>query len=182
MTRWAIVEKAVLAAQVTTILASSYPRVDSRWWAVWVVVVATVVGYALLDHRARRGRPGRATAVRQLAANMAVSLVAMAALGVLVPGRANGVAVADALLFAYVVGLMTTLYDRWASAAWVRATPEPSREVRAPRAAGAHSAGTCSSSTRRNSTACSSSAAANSSTVRRSSRALCRALSMSSAS
>ena len=112
----AVVEKVVLAGLLTTILVSSYPRVDARWWAVGVVVAGTVLVHAaVLAWRLRTGRPGPRGIVGQLAVNTAISLVAMAVLAALVSGhRVTGVALADAVLFAYVVALVTTLYDRWA--------------------------------------------------------------------
>jgi hypothetical protein len=123
VTAWAVSEKAVLAGLVTAVLASSYPRVDVRWWAVCVVVAGTVLVHACLEvARLRSGRRGPSRAGTQLAWNTGVSLVAMAVLATLLSGgRASGVAFGDALLLAFVVALVTTLYDRWASAAWVRA-------------------------------------------------------------
>lgn len=114
----AVAEKVVLAGVLTAILASSYPRVDTRWWAVVLVVGGTVLVHAaVLAWRLRAGRPGPRGLAGQLAVNTVVSLVAMAVLAALVSGhRVTGVAVGDAVLFAYVVALVTTLYDRWAPA------------------------------------------------------------------
>jgi hypothetical protein len=111
----AVVEKAVLAGLVTTILASSYPRVEVRWWATWVVVAGTVVAHAALQGwYLRTGRPAPRGLAAQLAWNTAISLVGMAVLAwVVAGGRRSGVAPGDALLLAYVVALITTLYDRW---------------------------------------------------------------------
>ncbi|WP_051681742.1 hypothetical protein [Cellulomonas sp. HZM] len=131
VTAWAVVEKALLAGLVTTILVSSYPRIDARWWAALLVVSATVLVHCGIQvWRLRAGRPGPTSLGRQLALNTAVSLVAMGVLTALVSGsRTTGVALGDAILFAYVVALVTTLYDRWAPAGWARATGTTARRV-----------------------------------------------------
>jgi hypothetical protein len=119
-----VLEKVVLAGTVTTILVSAFPGVDTRWWAAWLVVAGTVLVYAALDvWRLRTGRTGPTGLGGRLALNTGVGLVAMAVLTWLVPGASSSsVAIFDAVLFAYVVALITTLYDRWAPASWVRRT------------------------------------------------------------
>ena len=120
VTRWAVVEKLVLVGLVTTILVVSYPRIEARWWAAWIVVAGTVLVHAAVQvWRLRTGRTGLTSLGAQLALNTAISLVAMAVLTALLSGVR--VSLVDAALFAYVVALITTLYDRWAPAAWTRA-------------------------------------------------------------
>lgn len=125
VTVWAVVEKVVLVGLVTTILVLSYPRIEARWWAAWVVVAGTVLVHAAIQAwRVRTGRRAPTGLGAQLALNTAISLVAMGALTILLSGARPGVPVVDALLIAYVVALITTLYDRWAPATWTRGVAE----------------------------------------------------------
>lgn len=112
---WALAEKVALAGLVTTILVLSYPRIEARWWAAWLVVAGTVLVHAAVQAwRLRSGRRGPDGLGGQLALNTVISLVAMGALVALVWGvGATGASLADAILIAYVVALITTLYDRW---------------------------------------------------------------------
>ncbi|MBT0993866.1 hypothetical protein KIN34_06145 [Cellulomonas sp. DKR-3] len=120
VTRWAVGEKVVLVGLVTTILVSSYPRIDARWWAAWAVVAGTVLVHAALQGwRLRSGHHGPTRLGPQLAANTLISLVAIVALTALVSGgRSADVPLVDAVLIAWVVALVTTLYDRWVPSAW----------------------------------------------------------------
>ncbi|GEL93984.1 hypothetical protein [Cellulomonas composti] len=136
VTRWAVVEKVVLVGLVTTILVLSYPRIDARWWAAWVVVAGVVLVHAAVQvWRVRTSRTGPTSLPGLVALNTAISLVAMSVLAALVAdGRTGDVALVDALLMAFVVGLMTALYDRWAPESWTARRGEP-----APLTAGADS-------------------------------------------
>lgn len=127
LTRRALVEKVVLAGLVTAVLVSAYPRIDARWWALAVVVGGTVLVHAaILAWRLRTGRPGPSRLPAQVAVNTVVSLVAMGVLEAIVGrGRTTGADVGDALLLAYVVALVTTLYDRWAPAQAAVRAPRP---------------------------------------------------------
>lgn len=141
VTRWAVGEKAVLVGMVTTILVAAYPRVEARWWVAWVVVAGTVLVHAGVQAwRLRSGHDGPTRLGAQLAANTLISLAAMAVLAALVSrGRPADVALVDALLIAWVVALVTTLYDRWVPAAWAEGPtsdgpmgPRPDRREEAP--------------------------------------------------
>jgi len=127
---WALAEKVVLAGLVTTILVLSYPRVEARWWAAWLVVAGTVLVHAGVQAlRVRTGRRGPDGLGGQLALNTLISLVAMAALTALAPGGRTGASLADAVLIAYVVALITTLYDRWSPRSATRPADRPRESV-----------------------------------------------------
>jgi hypothetical protein len=106
---WHVVEKVVLAGLVTLIMFESYPRVQGRIWVVALVVTATVLLFAALSV------PRRRSLGVQVAVNTAISLVAMLVFAVFATGRRGQVSVGDVLLFAYLVALVVTLYDRYSA-------------------------------------------------------------------
>ncbi|KQS99316.1 hypothetical protein [Cellulomonas sp. Leaf395] len=107
-----LVEKVVLAGLVTLILFESYPSLEGRLSVVALVVTGTVLvhaGLALWRGR-RRGSLGV-----QVAANTVISIVAMLVFAVFATGQRGQVSAGDVLLFAYVVALIVTLYDRYSA-------------------------------------------------------------------
>jgi len=106
-----VVEKAVLAGLVTVIMVESYPSVQARPSVVALVVTGTVLVHAVLATWRRRDRP---LAV-QVAVNTAISVVAMLVFAAFATGQRGQVSVGDVLLFAYLVALVVTLYDRYAA-------------------------------------------------------------------
>ncbi|MEZ0447194.1 hypothetical protein [Cellulomonas sp. ICMP 17802] len=104
-----LVEKVVLAGLVTLIMVESYPRMEARIGAVALVVTATVLLHAVLS------LPRRRSLGVQVAVNTAISLVAMLVFAAIATGQRGQVAVGDVLLFAYLVALVVTLYDRYAA-------------------------------------------------------------------
>lgn len=127
-----VVEKVALAGLVTMIMFESYPRVEGRLSVVAVVVTATVLLHAGLALWRRRTRP---LAV-QVAVNTAISLVAMLVFAAFATGQRGQVAVGDVLLFAYLVALIVTLYDRYSARREAIGEPDDETEP-AVRAAGA---------------------------------------------
>ncbi|GAA3810298.1 hypothetical protein [Cellulomonas soli] len=111
-----LLEKIALAALVTMIMFESYPNVDGPLSVVALVVAATVVAHAGLSVWRARGhgaRVGRLPLGVQVGANTAISVVAMLVFAAFATGRRGTVHVGDVLLFAYLVALVVTLYDRY---------------------------------------------------------------------
>jgi hypothetical protein len=106
-----LVEKVVLAGLVTLIMFESYPLVDGRLSVVALVVTATVLLHAGLA--LRRRRTGRLAV--QVAVNTVISVAAMLVFAAFATGQRGQVSVGDVLLFAYLVALVVTLYDRYAA-------------------------------------------------------------------
>ncbi|WP_421734974.1 hypothetical protein [Cellulomonas sp.] len=106
-----LVEKVALAGLVTMVLFESYPLAEGRLSVVALVVAGTVLVHAALALRRRRAALGVEVVV-----NTVISVVAMlvfAAFATAQPGQPSQVSVGDVLLFAYVVALIVTLYDRY---------------------------------------------------------------------
>ncbi|WP_456845781.1 hypothetical protein [Cellulomonas sp. P5_C6] len=104
-----LVEKVVLAGLVTLIMFESYPRIEGRLWVVALVVTATVLVHAAL------ALPRRRSLGVQVVVNTLISVVAMLVFAAFATGQRAAVSVGDVLLFAYLVALIVTLYDRYAA-------------------------------------------------------------------
>jgi hypothetical protein len=111
-----VLEKIALAGLVTMIMFLSWPLLDARLWDVALVVTATVLAHAGLSvWRARTGRTGAAHLGVQVAINTAISVVAMLAFAALATRGSADLSAGDVLLFAYIVALIVTLYDRYSA-------------------------------------------------------------------
>jgi len=111
-----VLEKVALAGLVTMIMFLSWPLLDARLWDVALVVTATVLAHAGLSvWRARAGRSGAAHLGVQVAINTAISVVAMLSFAALATRGAADLSAGDVLLFAYIVALIVTLYDRYSA-------------------------------------------------------------------
>ncbi|WP_456823594.1 hypothetical protein [Cellulomonas sp. P5_E12] len=109
-----VVEKVVLAGLVTMIMFESFPLVEGRLSVVALVVAATVLLHAALAvWRARLRR--RAPLGVQVVVNTVISVAAMLVFAAFATGQRGQVSVGDVLLFAYLVALVVTLYDRYAA-------------------------------------------------------------------
>lgn len=124
-----VLEKIALAGLVTLILFESWPLLDARLSQVLLVVTATVLAFAgLAVWRSRTGRTGAAHLGVQVAINTVVSVAAMLLFAALASRGASDLSVGDVLLFAYVVALIVTLYDRY-SARREASLPAPEPEL-----------------------------------------------------
>jgi hypothetical protein len=103
-----LAEKVALAGLVTAILFEAYPSTEGRLSVVVLVVAGTV-----LVHAALALWRGRASLAVEVVANTVVSVVAMLVFAAFATGQRAQVSVGDVLLFAYVVALIVTLYDRY---------------------------------------------------------------------
>jgi len=109
-----VVEKVVLAGLVTAIMFESFPLVEGRLSVVALVVAATVLLHAALAvWRARLRR--RAPLGVQVVVNTVISVAAMLVFAAFATGQRGHVSVGDVLLFAYLVALIVTLYDRYSA-------------------------------------------------------------------
>ena len=109
-----VVEKVVLAGLVTLIMFESYPLVRGAASVVALVVAATVLLHAALAVWRRRVARGPRWGSRS-SSTPAISVVAMLVLAAFATGQRGQVSVGDVLLFAYLVALVVTLYDRYAA-------------------------------------------------------------------
>ncbi|WP_051274955.1 hypothetical protein [Cellulomonas sp. URHD0024] len=111
-----VLEKVALAGLVSMIMFLSWPLLDARLSVVFLVVAATVVAFAgLAVWRARTGRAGAVHLGVQVAVNTVISVVAMLVFAALATRGAADLSAGDVLLFAYIVALIVTLYDRYSA-------------------------------------------------------------------
>ena len=121
-----VLEKVALAGLVTMIMFLSWPLLDARLWDVALVVTATVLAHAGLSvWRARAGRSGAAHLGVQVAINTVISVVAMLLFAALATRGAADLSAGDVLLFAYIVALIVTLYDRYSARREASVVPSP---------------------------------------------------------
>ncbi|WP_108719698.1 hypothetical protein [Miniimonas sp. S16] len=106
----ALVEKLVFAALLTAILAEVYPGVSAPVSRVVLVVGLVVLATAALDVTRRLVRASLPTWARALVA-FALTAAALVVFADLVAGRRGALGWVDALVFAYVITLVASLYD-----------------------------------------------------------------------
>ncbi|WP_426593222.1 hypothetical protein ACPPVS_15995 [Cellulomonas sp. McL0617] len=134
-----VLEKIALAGLVSLIVLESWPLLDVRSWVAFVVVGAVVLVHAGVSvWRTRAGRTTAANLGVQVVINTVISLVAMLVFAAFASRGSADISVGDVLLFAYIVALIVTLYDRYAARreAIVPAGPSPHDDVRSSTAVG----------------------------------------------
>lgn len=111
-----VLEKVALAGLVTMIMFLSWPLLDAPLTSVALVVTATVLAFAgIAVWRARAGRSGAAHLGVQVAINTVISGIAMVVFASLASRGSSDLSFGDVLLFAYIVALIVTLYDRYSA-------------------------------------------------------------------